>query len=713
VLSKGNTIVVTDKIRCNSVTIPQPVTKILQINSPGPVGPPGPSGSGGGVGSITGSNATSSFTASSTWTFNHNLGSQFVVVQTFDTNYNEIIPQNIQLTNSSSATITFPVNKSGFAIASLGGSSNIATTSSYALTASYVLNAISASYVLQAKNAISASYVLQAQNAITASYALIAQNARTASYVSQAQTAITASYALTASYTLNAQSASFTPNALTTASVSLNTITFTKGDGSTFPITVNTGSGGGGVTFPYTGSAIITGSLVVTGSIISTLGFTGSLQGTASWANNAISSSYPIAVTGSTLRSVSPAGGENGASTNNSIFLGSESGRSATNAYYSNFIGADAGSQATNAYYSNFIGASAGTSATSASFSNFIGRSAGELATKANDSVFIGTGAGLVADSSSYSVFLGYKAGGRPSLISLPIGNNNIIIGTNITLSPSRKDSINIGGIIFGTGSYSTITSLEENAFSGSTNGKIGINVITPTRNFEVSGSVAFNNLTNALYPNVLSVDTATGQLYYQSATSGSGGGSVIVAYTGSTVDFAATTLNFTGSGVKVTGGAGTSTIEIPGGGLSGGTTGYIPVFTSATSVTSSYINQDNVTETVTITKHLEVYSGSIVPYYTVTGISLGLTQYDITSSGIFEIVNADGNITFPNPSTHDGQAIFVVNTDVDTAITVDNSNTYAPYNAGTNTQLSTIGIDEMFHFVSIGGKWRGIKSGK
>jgi hypothetical protein len=93
----------------------------------------------------------------------------------------------------------------------------------------------------------------------------------------------------------------------------LNTITFTKGDGSTFPITVNTGSGGGGgavtkiiagtsisvspgsgvgdVTvsyaggggaFPFTGSAIITGSLTVTGSTVSTAGFTGSLLGTAS-----------------------------------------------------------------------------------------------------------------------------------------------------------------------------------------------------------------------------------------------------------------------------------------------------------------------------------------------------------------------------------------------------------------------------------------------
>jgi hypothetical protein len=46
----------------------------------------------------------------------------------------------------------------------------------------------------------------------------------------------TASFASTASLALNS---------VTTASVSLNTITFTKGDGSTFPITVNTGSGGG------------------------------------------------------------------------------------------------------------------------------------------------------------------------------------------------------------------------------------------------------------------------------------------------------------------------------------------------------------------------------------------------------------------------------------------------------------------------------------
>ena len=67
-----------------------------------------------------------------------------------------------------------------------------------------------------------------------------------------------------------ATSSLFTSASLTlvTASVNLNTITFTKGDSTTFALTVDTGSGGGGggAAFPYTGSAEITGSLIVTGS---------------------------------------------------------------------------------------------------------------------------------------------------------------------------------------------------------------------------------------------------------------------------------------------------------------------------------------------------------------------------------------------------------------------------------------------------------------
>ena len=54
-----------------------------------------------------------------------------------------------------------------------------------------------------------------------------------------------------------------TGSLLTTASSALNVITFTKGDASTFTITVDTGSSGD--LFPFTGSAIISGSLEVIG----------------------------------------------------------------------------------------------------------------------------------------------------------------------------------------------------------------------------------------------------------------------------------------------------------------------------------------------------------------------------------------------------------------------------------------------------------------
>lgn len=58
-----------------------------------------------------------------------------------------------------------------------------------------------------------------------------------------------------------------TGSLLTTGSVSGNVLTFTKGDGTTFDLTVDTGSGGGGSAFPFTGSAEITGSLGLTGSL--------------------------------------------------------------------------------------------------------------------------------------------------------------------------------------------------------------------------------------------------------------------------------------------------------------------------------------------------------------------------------------------------------------------------------------------------------------
>jgi hypothetical protein len=84
--------------------------------------------------------------------------------------------------------------------------------------------------------------------------------------------------------------ASLASRNLLTASVSLNTITFTKGDGSTFPITINTGSGGGGSVGTLAQVTALGASTTtpITASIISASSFTGSLQGTASWALNVV-----------------------------------------------------------------------------------------------------------------------------------------------------------------------------------------------------------------------------------------------------------------------------------------------------------------------------------------------------------------------------------------------------------------------------------------
>ncbi len=168
-----------------------------------------------------------------------------------------------------------------------------------------------------------------------------------------------------------------------------------------------------------------------------------------------------------------------------SNFIGVNAGYSATNAAFSNFLGWNAGQDATNANASNFLGSFAGYKATNAYYSHFLGYFTGTEAINAYYSNFLGNGAGAFAENASYSTLMGYKVGSTNFAVS-SIGSNNIIIGTNITLAPARKDSINIGGILFGSGSYSTTT---ENAFSGSANGRIGINQPLPIFSLDVSGS--------------------------------------------------------------------------------------------------------------------------------------------------------------------------------------------------------------------------------
>ena len=253
---------------------------------------------------------------------------------------------------------------------------------------------------------------------------------------------------------------------------------------------------------------------------------------------------------------------------NNSNFFGFSAGNGATNASYSNFIGYKAGNGATDAYYSNFIGINTGKGAITATNSNFIGYEAGIEATSANNSNFLGTQAGYGATnanssnfigistgkgatnadksnffghnagkeaiSASYSNLFGYNTGS--SFTDNNIGANNIIIGTNISLPDGTVDSINLGNVLFGTGTYSDSDPADP-SITPTSNGKIGIGVVEPTNTLHIYSEAA-NTSGLRLERLTSSSPTTAGQAIGVDAngnivtvTGGSGGGSSVNYY--------------------------------------------------------------------------------------------------------------------------------------------------------------------------------------
>lgn len=100
-----------------------------------------------------GESVTGSFCSSSVWTFNHNLGNKYVVIQTYDQSDNQIIPQVVNLYDENTAIIAFSGVECGIAIASLGGlnivsqSYNLITGSTYPITSSWAEHTITSSYI--------------------------------------------------------------------------------------------------------------------------------------------------------------------------------------------------------------------------------------------------------------------------------------------------------------------------------------------------------------------------------------------------------------------------------------------------------------------------------------------------------------------------------------------------------------------------------------
>jgi hypothetical protein len=218
--------------------------------------------------------ATSSF--ADNLTVAGTLTAQTINVQTITSSIDYVTGSSIngsllsnthQITGSTSITGSLTVNDSNVILTNQTSSMSVATASYWSGS---IINAESASYWSGSIiNAATASYIQNAQSASYWSGSII--NAASASYWSGSIiNAESASYALTASYASNVpETASYallanTASNANTASYVLNAVS------ASFALTASYISGsGGGVGFPFSGSAIVTGSLYVSGSTIS------------------------------------------------------------------------------------------------------------------------------------------------------------------------------------------------------------------------------------------------------------------------------------------------------------------------------------------------------------------------------------------------------------------------------------------------------------
>jgi hypothetical protein len=183
--------------------------------------------------------------------------------------------------------------------------------------------------------------------------------------------------------------------------------------------------------------------------------------------------------------------GSGATKTQHAYFLGYEAGYGVDTGDSSILIGFQSGKFGDSINNVVFIGANSGTDGVTGSNSVLIGAEAGNKASSFTNAIMIGYEAGKDTVRSDNSIFIGYRTGIKYNTDDLD--ENNIIIGTNISLPDGRRDSLNIGGVLFGSGLYSTTTG--DPSVSANTNGRIGIGVVLPQESLDVIGNGRFRTI--------------------------------------------------------------------------------------------------------------------------------------------------------------------------------------------------------------------------
>ena len=433
---------------------------------------------------------------------------------------------------------------------------------SLTVTASFASQAGTAGYATTAGTSGFATSASFANQAGTAGYAATAGTSSFATSASFADQAGTSGYAVTAGTAGFATSASLATENLLTASVNLNTITFTKGDGTTFPITVDTGSGGGGAAFPYTGSAIITGSLVVTGSISGLLNNTEGVVIYATQSANSLVGNFLIGAQAPSLNNLNTGIGINNVVIGTGEFLtdlkGIASGSGNSNTVvggYAGFIG--------RGQYNTIVGGGQNSIASGSTQTNTVAGSnniiaggttniMGERST--HNAIIAGASNSIIASGSNGSTYSAIVAG-QTNFISgsdwagiFASRNSDILLGNYVSILGGNN---NTAAYTTATSAYSAMIAGNGNTLSHQRSVVIGGSGLASTKNDEV----VVPNLTISGSGTVLTFADGTSQSTAASAGfpyTGSAEilGNVNVTISGSNNAYLITSGSFTGSAV-------------------------------------------------------------------------------------------------------------------------------------------------------------------